>query len=346
MVDGTLLLPNYNNAGVLPEAFAAIRRNLDCSRLHLVAVDDGSEDGGAEILKVEACRSGFASVEILERRHEGIVHALNAGLAAVRTPFVYRIDGDALVQTPGWTDRFAAALRLRGIGLIGGHTIFDSGLVHGFGRSVLTKEGLHDEGTKPLERSGSRTFDCIVWRPWSRFPGGSMREVDTVLATCVGFRLEDALAVGGFDRRFNPVWIEDDDFGLSMRRMGLKVFVDPGVRILHCTSRRGKRLPETGDHGARAGIGERLRHLFKPTMPLFDEIKGVRFARVAGGRQVLLRAHYGQWREKWGFDPLNPDMDDLVRRWTGTELAWRWEEDRAEEGRRLGRVLDGGGGRS
>ena len=35
---------------------------------------------------------------------------------------------------------------------------------------------------------------------------------------------------------------------------------------------------------------------------------------------------------KWGFDPLNPDMDEVLRRYGGTEVCWRYDEDRRRAG--------------
>ena len=37
---------------------------------------------------------------------------------------------------------------------------------------------------------------------------------------------------------------------------------------------------------------------------------------------ALVRRHYAYWHQKWGFDMLNPDMDDVRRRYEGTELWW------------------------
>jgi hypothetical protein len=37
-----------------------------------------------------------------------------------------------------------------------------------------------------------------------------------------------------------------------------------------------------------------------------------------------LRHHYAHWREKWGFDLLNPDMDEVRARYGDTEVCWRY----------------------
>jgi hypothetical protein len=36
----------------------------------------------------------------------------------------------------------------------------------------------------------------------------------------------------------------------------------------------------------------------------------------------MLRGHYRSWESKWGFDPVNPDMDAIRARYAGTEVMW------------------------
>jgi hypothetical protein len=49
----------------------------------------------------------------------------------------------------------------------------------------------------------------------------------------------------------------------------------------------------------------------------------------------MLQHHYESWRRKWGFDPLNPDMDAVLARYAGTEVCWAYDEERREAGRRI-----------
>jgi glycosyltransferase involved in cell wall biosynthesis len=61
-------------------------------RLELVCVDDGSRDATGDRL-AELARSD-ERVKVLRTPPRGIVHALNAGLAAARAPLVARMDAD------------------------------------------------------------------------------------------------------------------------------------------------------------------------------------------------------------------------------------------------------------
>lgn len=39
--------------------------------------------------------------------------------------------------------------------------------------------------------------------------------------------------------------------------------------------------------------------------------------------------------EKWGFDLLNPDLDELQRRWGHTEVGWRSDPARRRAGEEI-----------
>lgn len=341
-VNSTILFPNYNNEYVLPLTFHFLRKNIDCSQVNLIVVDDGSEDNGLQVLKEEIEKSKFANAEIIELEHKGIVNALNCGLSAVKTEFVFRIDGDATVETPGWLFRLRNFLqKYPEIGLIGGQVLFDDYRVHSWGRSALSEYGLYDIGSFPVECPGRRTFDSLVIRPKTSFLDALPYEVDTMLGVCVGFRLSDALDIGGFDVNFSPVWIEDDDFGLGIRLLGKRVIVDTAVQVLHRVSLRGSRQPGQLSHQKSTSHILPLKTRISKLIPtrLKREIKvlvGVEEEQFNSNTQCLqiptetntwrveiLEKHYKYWHEKWGFHPLNPNIEDVYERYWDTALCWK-----------------------
>jgi hypothetical protein len=48
-----------------------------------------------------------------------------------------------------------------------------------------------------------------------------------------------------------------------------------------------------------------------------------------------LAHHYAYWREKWGFDMLNPDMDEVLRRYGDTEVCWAYDPARRAAGEEI-----------
>lgn len=86
-----VLLPVHNAAGTLPDALRSLSDQTG-SDFVVVCVDDGSADESPAILDGWSRRDSRFSV--LHRGHEGLVPALNAGLDALRTPLVARMDAD------------------------------------------------------------------------------------------------------------------------------------------------------------------------------------------------------------------------------------------------------------
>ncbi len=87
----SVLMPVRNEARLLPAALTSLQRQ-SLRDWELVAVDDGSSDATGEILHQAAARDH--RIRILRRSAEGLVPALNAGLAACRAELVARMDGD------------------------------------------------------------------------------------------------------------------------------------------------------------------------------------------------------------------------------------------------------------
>lgn len=105
----SVVLPVYNAAASLPAALESLFSQT-LTDFEIVAVNDGSDDGGAtrDILARAARRD--ARVRLLDLPHGGIATALNAGLSVARGDFVARMDADDACH-PRRLERQAAYLR-------------------------------------------------------------------------------------------------------------------------------------------------------------------------------------------------------------------------------------------
>jgi GT2 family glycosyltransferase len=84
----SVVIPTFNRAQFLPESLNSVLGQEGPS-FEVVVVDDGSTDETATVL----ARYG-ASIRVVERPHEGIAAARNAGVAAARGRFVAFHDSD------------------------------------------------------------------------------------------------------------------------------------------------------------------------------------------------------------------------------------------------------------
>jgi hypothetical protein len=87
----SVVLPVWNGERFLAEAIESILSQTFDS-FELIVVDDGSTDSTAEIAFQFARRD--PRVQVIRLEHNGIAHALNAGIARARGLYIARMDGD------------------------------------------------------------------------------------------------------------------------------------------------------------------------------------------------------------------------------------------------------------
>lgn len=91
----SIVLPFHNAAATLPACLASIMRQRETG-FELIAIDDGSSDGSAEL--VAALARADRRIRLLRPGRIGLVSALNLGLAEARGELVARMDADDLMH--------------------------------------------------------------------------------------------------------------------------------------------------------------------------------------------------------------------------------------------------------
>src|SRR4051794_28444327 len=88
-------MPAWNAAETISAAIESVRRQTERD-WECIVVDDGSADATASIAEAAARADG--RVRVLPRRHEGLVPALEAGIAAARGGLIARMDADDVMR--------------------------------------------------------------------------------------------------------------------------------------------------------------------------------------------------------------------------------------------------------
>lgn len=333
----SLLLPNRNNEPALDIVFERLAEHTSYPDFEVVAVDDGSTDESVAVLRRWRDSGRFSRFTLLECEHRGVVATLNTALEHATGGLVVQLDADASVETPGWLERMVRFyLSDERVGVVCARIVLDNGRVHAYGLNVIGPHGMHDRGTRVTEPAGRRTLHSHVERPLEEEARHLERyaEVDAAIGCCMLYGKDLAERTGGYDLEWSPVWFDDMDFSLSARKLGQKVFFCPEVRVLHRQSLRNTRGGGSRAAFVRAGVRRRLGELV-PQRAKDVIIAAAGLDRMPQERLALLGHHYAYWREKWGFDPINPDMDALLRRWGDTELCWAFDPERRRAGEEM-----------
>jgi len=340
----SLLLPTYNAATILDHVLERLAANTTYPDVEVIAVDDGSTDGSGDILRRWAGSGRFPAFRVIEKANGGAIETLNTALEAATGEVVVQLDADASVETPGWVEKMLGLLRTDDrVGVVTVKVVTDSGAIHACGSNLVGDAGAHDRSTRLLEPVGFRTWHFQVERtPEGAAPEieDTLAEVDAGLGCCLMYRRSDAVAAGGYDVRYSPVWFDDIDLGLSIRRLGRKVFYLPDVRVIHHLEGRQPTATTLRGRGRRA-----LKRIVPP-----DVRQRIRRLRPddgghSPGQLERLRHHHAAWREKWGWDLLNPDMAAVLDRWGGTEVCWRYDPERRAAGEEIAEAFRSGAAR-
>jgi GT2 family glycosyltransferase len=333
----SLIVPNRNNEPVLDLFLEKLATHTTYPDFELIVVDDGSTDRSVAVLERWRASGRFERFTLLRKPGTGIVDTLNLALEHAAGEIVVRLDGDATLESPGWLERMLALHDAdERVGIVTGRTVFEDGRVHSYGLNVVGPEGVHDRGTRITEPVGERTLDLHVERPLDSetAEGDAPAEVDAAGGCIMLFSKALAREIGGFDSGYSPVWVEDYDFALGARRLGRKVFYLPDVRVVHRVSLRNPRHAASRRELALYGLRRRIGHLV-PAPLRARAAAAAKLGHHDPRHVAALQKHYAYWERKWGWDPLNPDMDRLLERYGDTEVAWAYDPERRRAGEEI-----------
>jgi GT2 family glycosyltransferase len=338
----SLLMPVHNRAHLLDRVLERLAENTTHGDVELVTVDDASTDGSAATLARWAASGRIREMRVLKNPGRGAISALNTALRAASGELCVQLDDDVTVETYGWIERMVELMATDDrVGVVTAKVVFDSGHLQCCGVNVVSPAGWHERPLHPSEPLGRRRFlNRVHERPREGRGGEAERrvaEVDSGIGCCMMYRREDALRAGGYDDSYAPVWFDDVDLCMAIRRLGLKAFCLPAVRVIHhfgtrAPGRPASRLREVRAAAVRQTAGrlpDRVREGIEWRWPV--DLQG-QYTREQVAR---LRHHHAYWRGKWGWDALNPDMDEVRRRWGGTEICWATDPDRRSAGKRI-----------
>lgn len=153
----SIILPTYNRAAFLPEAFAAIREQ-HFADWELIVVDDGSTDDSAAVIEQE-----FATIEqpktYVRQENQGAYGARNTGLRHARGKYVAFYDSDDLWLPHHLADCSAALEANPGVDWVYGSVA----IVAGLGCENIVEPNIFctKEGEAPFLKLRTRVTDNL-----------------------------------------------------------------------------------------------------------------------------------------------------------------------------------------
>jgi hypothetical protein len=230
-IDVSVIILTWNSQDFFVECLRSAQTHLDGLAYETIVVDNGSRDGGPELLARE-----FPQVHVIRNSvNRGVAAARNQGLAAARGRYIWLLDvdtrvlGGSVASLIGWMDENPE------VGLVGARLVYADGSLQRSYRKFPTI------GSKILRRLPGRWLER--WRlheHYSPDPRNSLCEVDYVIGACQFIRRLALDRVGLLDESifYGP---EDADYCLRLWACGWKVVYYPLLTVLHHEQRITKR---------------------------------------------------------------------------------------------------------
>ncbi|HUA88730.1 MAG TPA: glycosyltransferase [Steroidobacteraceae bacterium] len=216
-----VLIPSYRRPADLERCLRAVMAQ-ECRAQQIITVLRHDDELSRAV--IERARVREPQIEVVLVSVPGVVAALNAGLAVVRTDIVAFTDDDAAPR-PDWLRRMS------------GHYAADPALGGLGGRDWIHQHGRLEDGSR-------RTVGRLTWLGTCignhHLGVGPMREVDALKGVNMSFRIV-ALAGIRFDTRLRGTGAQvGNELGVSLavKRAGWKLAYDPQLAVDHFPSVR------------------------------------------------------------------------------------------------------------
>lgn len=197
--------------------------------IEAIVVDNGSTDGTRGYLEALAAHDPRVHV-ILNPDNAGFARACNQGLAVARAEVLVLLNNDALMP-PGWLGRLQTVLEDKRVGLAGPVT-------NRIGNEAEVEVGYDTWGgflTEAAARASQHSGEVI--------------DIGTVTMFCMAMRRAVYERIGPLDQRFEIGLLEDDDYSLRARELGLRTVCIHGLLVHHFGETSFGSLVPSGDYG-------------------------------------------------------------------------------------------------
>lgn len=201
----TLIIPAHNEAHIIARTLEAIEASAVVygGTVAVLVLDNCLSDDTAAVATAAFQHLPHLDGHVLDVPRPGKAIALNAGIAAVRTEFVIRIDADTQVQAQTLKRAMRHFYRPE-VGVVGGIPLAP--------------------GRGPFGRA--HTLEVLLKHGVYQIAYGALDAIVSVPGMFAAYRTRHVREVGGFATGMNG---EDTDVSLRIGEMGPRIVADPSV---------------------------------------------------------------------------------------------------------------------
>lgn len=224
----TVIVITHNTAQMTVDCLSAL---ADSGISSIVLVDNGSEDGTVNLVKEK-----LSSVTIIRNDENlGFAKAANQGINASATEFVCILNSDARAGSAE-IERLVRYLEENSNCAMVGPL-----LVSEEGKPENSFDAEPDLLNQILPKSLCKLVSPARYQNKRHIPQKPV-EVESLVGACMVFRKKQVVDCGGFDERYF-LFVEETDLCKRLRHAGMKVVLNPDVKVVHGKGKSKSRYP-------------------------------------------------------------------------------------------------------
>ena len=222
----SLIIPLHSRADLTRRCLETVRDNTDQVGYEVILVDDAADVETKRLLEVVS-----GARIIVNKKNEGYIRSMNGGAGIAAGKWLVLCNNDIEVS-PVWLRAMLNCAESReSVGVVAPKFVSPDGRLSEAG-GILWSDGTGVNFGRGDEPGG--------------FQYEYSREIDYGSAAALLVRAELWREIGGFDRRYEPMYYEDADLCLEARQRGWRVFYEPSAVVMHVEGATAGTDPQSG----------------------------------------------------------------------------------------------------
>lgn len=244
-MDISVIVVNYNTKKETADCITSCLEEGSGYKIEVIVVDNASYDGSAKYLKKLFGKSG--NVIIKENKSNiGFSEGVNVGLNISKGKYKYLLNSDTKVEKGVFKDLVSFASSHQDVGILGTKLILPDG---------STQKSIFNFPT--LKRAFMEFW--LGDNKFSPYYTSNISEVDAVVGASFFVTPDAFKKVGLFDERYF-MYFEDLDYCRRVKKVGLKVFYLPDVKVFHYHGLSGKNVTDEKNQWKRLIPSSKIYH--------------------------------------------------------------------------------------
>ncbi len=279
----SVIAVNYNSSSLLRECFMSLASAIGKEPFEFIAIDNGSENWDIDNL---SNLKGDNVRIILNRENAGYARAANIGIRHANGDLILVTNPDVVYQHGSIKAMVNALAELPRCGAVGPRTWWDKGMTFLLPVSELIKP--YRFFLTEIMRV-SETMNHVLLKRWIRKTLRYWRTVkplrqEMLSGACIMTTRKVLDRVGGFDESF-PLYFEDTDWSLRVRKAGYNLYMVPDAQIIHYYNQSARRDMEAAQNKLEISLGKYIKKHFRLQQFTFSKI--LRLCRFRKGVKSL-----------------------------------------------------------